>query len=205
MKSYPSIAGSSRAPRKPCIAFNKYDGSNLRAEWSRKTGWTKFGTRKRLFDESDPDFGSAIPLFHETMADGLIDIFKKKYRDDQQITVFMEFFGPNSFAGKHEPADPKELILIDVSLYKKGLIAPREFVKNFDSVPSAEVIYEGNLNEVFIEAVRNGEYPVVEGVVVKVAQVTICGCVKLRLMNISKSLKKYSIQTGRIIGNEVIK
>lgn len=167
MKSYPSIAGSSRAPRKPCIAFNKYDGSNLRAEWSRKTGWTKFGTRKRLFDESDPDFGSAIPLFHETMADGLIDIFKKKYRDDQQITVFMEFFGPNSFAGKHEPADPKELILIDVSLYKKGLIAPREFVKNFDSVPSAEVIYEGNLNEVFIEAVRNGEYPVVEGVVCK--------------------------------------
>lgn len=167
MKVYPSIGGSSRAPRKPCIAFYKYDGSNLRAEWSRKTGWTKFGTRKRLFDESDPDFGSAIPLFHETMADGLIDIFKKKYRDDQQVTVFMEFLGPNSFAGKHEPTDPKELILIDVALYKKGLVSPREFIKNFNTVPSAEVVYEGNLNEEFINDVRNGVYPVNEGVVCK--------------------------------------
>lgn len=167
MKLYPSITGSSKAPKQFCIAFYKYDGSNIRAEWNRKTGWSKFGTRKRLFDESDPDFGSVIPLFRETMAKGLEDIFRKKYRDDHNITVFMEFFGPNSFAGQHDPKDNKRLVLIDVSLYKKGLISPREFIKSFKDVDSAEVIYEGNLNESFIDDVRNGKYPVFEGVICK--------------------------------------
>lgn len=167
MKLYPSIQGSSKAPRKQCIAFYKYDGSNLRSEWNKKTGWSKFGTRKRLFDESDPDFGPAIEIFHNTLAKDLENVFAKKYRDDRNITVFMEFFGDKSFAGQHVQDDPKKLILIDVNIYKKGFVAPREFVKNFKDVASAEVVYEGNLNEEFINDVRIGNYKVDEGVICK--------------------------------------
>jgi hypothetical protein len=54
MEQYPSIEGSSKAPLgKPCIAFYKYDGSNLRWEWNPKKGWFKFGTRHELFDQSN--------------------------------------------------------------------------------------------------------------------------------------------------------
>ena len=78
MKSYRSIDGPSKAPQKPCIAFYKYDGSNLRFEWSKKRNWYKFGTRRRLFDESDDKYGQAIPMFLERLAPGLEKVFKKK-------------------------------------------------------------------------------------------------------------------------------
>lgn len=168
MKSYPKIQGSSKAPKQQCIAFYKYDGSNIRVEWQRKKGWCKFGTRKRLFDESDEIFGEAIPLFHDTMAKDIEAVLKKKFRDDNPVTVFMEFFGPNSFAGQHESNDQKELVLFDVNLYKKGLISPRDFVKYFNTTTnSAKVVYEGNLNEEFIKDVREGKYDLDEGVICK--------------------------------------
>jgi hypothetical protein len=45
---------------------------------------------------------------------------------------------------------------------------PRQFVKNFGDLPfTAEVVYEGNLNQQFIDDVRNGVYNVNEGVVAK--------------------------------------
>lgn len=43
-----------------------------------------------------------------------------------------------------------------------------QFVKEFGDLPyAAQVIYRGNLNRQFIEDVRMGLYPVVEGVVAK--------------------------------------
>lgn len=170
METYPSIRGPEKAPRQPCIAFYKYDGSNLRFEWNKKSGWNKFGTRKRLFDESDETFGNAIPMFLGEFADPLEKIFKKKYRDIQKVTIFCEFLGPNSFSGQHLEIDEHELKLIDVKLYKKGYISPREFVNIFcKNLPdkSAEVIYDGNLTDQFIRDVREGKYPVFEGVVCK--------------------------------------
>ena len=68
MKQYPSIMGSSKAPQKPCIAFEKYDGSNMRFEWTRKCGWCKFGCRNRLIDENDLQFPDVKPLFLEKYA-----------------------------------------------------------------------------------------------------------------------------------------
>jgi hypothetical protein len=97
MKEYPSIEGPSKAPRDQCIAFFKYDGSNLRFEWQRKKGWCKFGTRHCLFDESHEVFGEAIKLFNETIAIKIDPILRKEYRDAQIITVYCEFFGKQSF------------------------------------------------------------------------------------------------------------
>lgn len=92
MKQYPSILGSKSAPLgKKVIAFYKYDGSNLRWEWSSKQGWYKFGTRTRLFDSTDPDFGKAIPLFLNTMGDELVTRCKDLEKGLKSIIVFTEF------------------------------------------------------------------------------------------------------------------
>jgi hypothetical protein len=169
MKSYPEIPGSAQAPiGKPCIAFYKYDGSNLRWEWSPKRGWYKFGTRTQLFDKSHPLFGQAIPIFMDTMADELARRGKALERGVQKLICFTEFFGPNSFAGKHDDNEPKELRLFDFNLHRRGIMRPRDFVKNFGDLPyAAQVVYEGNLSRQFIEDVRQGVYPVVEGVIAK--------------------------------------
>lgn len=169
MQQYPSIDGSSKAPLgKPCIAFYKYDGSNLRFEWSPKQGWHKFGTKKQLFDASEPVFGKAIPIFMDGMGEEIVRRVKDLERGIQRITVFTEYFGPNSFAGKHDENDQMELRLIDAFLFKRGFMAPRTFVKTFGDLPyAAQIVYEGNLNRKFIDDVRTGQYPVWEGVVAK--------------------------------------
>lgn len=168
MQQFPSIDGSAKAPLgNPCIAFYKYDGSNLRWEWSPKQDWHKFGTRHQLFDASDPLYSKAIPIFL-SMGDEIVRRVKDLERGIQRITVFTEFFGPNSFAGQHVETDPMELRLIDAFLFKRGFMAPRTFVKTFGDMPqAAQVIYEGNLNKQFIDDVRKGVYPVWEGVVAK--------------------------------------
>lgn len=169
MKDYPSIENSAHAPREQGIAFYKYDGSNLRFEWTKKRGFHKFGTRNRLFDETDPMFGEAIQLFKDTQAEDLEEIFRKEYRDSQEITAFCEFFGDNSFSGQHK-SESHKLKLIDIEIYKYGFVSPREFVNIFCKTlgdKAAQVIYEGNLNEQFIKDVREGKYPVWEGVVFK--------------------------------------
>jgi hypothetical protein len=171
MEQYPEIPGSRKAPLgKPCIAFVKYDGSNLRWEWSPKRGWHKFGTRTELFSPNHPLWGQAIPLF-EPIADDIARRVKEsdwRFRGIQRITAFTEFFGPSSFAGTHAEAEPKELRLFDVYLFKKGIMPPRWFADTFGDAPyAAQVVYQGNLSREFIDDVHGGKYPVWEGVVAK--------------------------------------
>ncbi len=181
MKDYPSILGPSGAPQLPCIAFYKYDGSNLRFEWQQKAGWCKYGTRRRLFDHTDPEYGAAVEIFHKKYAAGIEDVIKndKQFRGVREVICFCEYFGPHSFGGQHDPKhpalamkgvvdnSPMDLMLFDVNLHKKGMMAPRDFVNTFKHLPIAQVVYEGNLNASFIQDVKDGKYPVVEGVVCK--------------------------------------
>ena len=129
MKQYPSIP-IVRPDGREMYIFDKHDGSNLRFEWSKKKGWYKYGTRTHLFDESDPAFGSAVPLFHKTYASKIEKILSDN-RFDESV-VFMEFEGPSSFAGHHIVDEPKILILIDVTKNKKGIVGPKEFLNLFE-------------------------------------------------------------------------
>lgn len=170
MKAYPEIPGSAKSPLgKRCIAFYKYDGSNLRFEWSKKQGWHKFGSRSQLIDRTDPILGPAIPMFlAHPMATEIVERVKKDYRENQRIIAYCEYWGPQSFAGIHELGDDMNLTLIDMELYKKGIIPPREFLRLMgDRDYTAKVVYEGNLNQSFIADVRRGAYPVWEGVIAK--------------------------------------
>ena len=169
MLQYPSILGSAKSPLgKPCIAFVKYDGSNLRWEWSPKKGWNKFGTRHQMFDASTPLFNQAIPIFMEELADELVYRTKQIVKNPERITAYTEFLGPSSFAGSHVENEKKELKLFDVFLFKKGFVPPKQFVEIYGSMPqSAEIVYQGNLNKQFVMDIRNGKYDVFEGVIAK--------------------------------------
>lgn len=170
MKSYPSIPYATPEDFGfECTAFYKYDGSNLRFEYSKKRGWWKFGTRNRLFDKTDPDFGSAIDLFLNNHAEGVEKVLKdnKEYKNSDAVIVFAEFFGAKSFSGQHVADDPKELVIFDINIHKKGLVSPRDFVNNFGHLKIAETVYRGPLTQDFLDAIWRGEYPVVEGVIIK--------------------------------------
>lgn len=169
MKSYPSIPRSTGKDFREFDAyiFDKLDGSNLRWEWSRKGGWYKFGTRTRLFDETDPVFGEAIVVFRS----GLSEVLEKIFRDQRwdRAIAFTEFFGAKSFAGLHEAGDPKFLALFDVAPHKKGILGPKEFLKIFGTLPITKFLGVQRWTRGFVEQVRRNEVDGVtdEGVVGK--------------------------------------
>ena len=156
MKSYPTIPNSDKIVHEKlmCIAFKKYDGSCLRFEWNKRLGWYKFGTRTRLFDIKDEEYGFAISIFDQNFAKTLAHLFIETFKCDSAI-AYCEFFGNKSFAGQHVKDDPKQLVLFDVNVHKKGFVAPDSFVEIFSSVvPSAEVVYRGQLNSEYVSSVR---------------------------------------------------
>lgn len=169
MKEYWSIPHSAKAPREHCFAFYKHDGSNLRFEWHKKRKWNKQGTRHQLFDASHNVFGKAIGIFEEKYSEGIEKVLVDNYRGIEEAVVFCEFEGPNSFAGIHEPDDKHDLILFDVNVHKKGIIDPKTFIKQFEHLHIPKLVYEGNLNELFIQQVRHNKLEVEldEGVVCK--------------------------------------
>ena len=168
MKQYPSIPNSKTMKfGEESIIFYKYDGSNLRWEWSKKKSFYKAGTRNRLFDETDEIFGEAISLFENKYAEQLERTLVNNYKNVERAMFFTEFFGNNSFAGTHKKSDVKELKLFDVNIYKKGLIDPFEFVNNFGHLDfSAEVLFKGKFTKPMIQEIRDSQ-TLNEGVIVK--------------------------------------
>ena len=190
MKQYPSIPGWKKFPLGTrVIAFDKIDGSNIRCEWSKKRGWYKFGTRTQMLDETNPVFGKAIPLFLDKYGDKLIKICVDEFRVSERVVAFCEFYGPNSFAGNHVETDEKNVILLDVDIFKKGFVPPRQFIKLFDSLHIPKIIHDGNFNKEFIEQVRNNEFGLTEGVVSKATESVKIPITKVKTLDWLKRLK----------------
>jgi RNA ligase len=175
--AYPKIPDSRNLLAGKCIAFEKYDGTNLHWVWDAEMGWYAFGTRRDRFDldaQGIADFNAAHPgleeaaeIFQQEFADRLEPIFRSHPDYNcPEIVVFTEFFGANSFAGMHKPQEPKELVLFDAQI-DRGMVAPDRFVQDFSSVKIAKVIYRGKLTGKFIDDLRAGKYGVAEGVVCK--------------------------------------
>ncbi len=166
MKQYPTIQKEIRRDLS-IYAFDKLDGSNIRAEWTKKTGFSKFGSKKVLIDASSEHLGEATTLVQSKYADDLAAIFVKQRWD--KVTCFFEFFGPNSFAGQHADEE-HDVVLIDINPHKRGFLPPREFLKVFRDIAMARLLHLGNANKTFEESVRNGELEgmTFEGVVCKI-------------------------------------
>ena len=177
MIEYPSIMSSAKAPREPCIAFDKLDGSNVRVKYTGNKGFHLFGSRTQMFDKGHPFLGAAVDIFYRDFENPLVDLIEDNFPNEREVIAFLEFFGDQSFAGWHEPNDPtKRLVCFDIMVGNKNrkFLMPQEFVKLTEKykVTAPRVMYVGNLNEQLITDVRSGKYAVTEGVVCKGTQKT---------------------------------
>jgi hypothetical protein len=179
MLHYPKIPGSRNCPDGRCLAFEKYDGTNLHWDWDREFGWHAFGTRRdqfnllpagvEQFSQAHAHLDQTPALFLATLAEGLDRVFRdnENYGRFGALKVFTEFLGPHSFAGLHRQDDPKRLVLFDVWAEGFGMIGPRQLADDFGHLSLARLVDEGKLNGKFAEDVRTGKYGVEEGVVCK--------------------------------------
>jgi len=168
MKSYPTIPKQIQTSE-PIYAFDKLDGSNIRAEWSKKRGFYKYGSRTRLLSESERPLGIAVQLINDLYGNELAQ--RLKAAKTEKAVCFFEFFGENSFAGFHEPEDDFGVILIDVSFFRHGFFSPRSFLKFAKGLTIPNMVYYGNANQPFVDSIRQGTCEGVthEGVVCKYA------------------------------------
>jgi hypothetical protein len=160
MKDYPTIPRAIGQSFREFDAsvFAKLDGSNIRMELVPKRGSLRFGSRHRLLDETDDMLGQAIPLFRDTMVDPLLRIARSERWES--VVAYAEFFGPSSFAGVHDPAEPKQLVLFDLNVYKRGILPPRDYLKLVErtDIPHAEYLGSVRWTRGFVERVRIGDF-----------------------------------------------
>jgi hypothetical protein len=152
MLHYPKIPGSYNAPEGRCLAFEKYDGTNLHWEWDRDFGWHSFGPRReefnlteagtQLFVQKHAHLRQSVELFLSGLAEGIDKVLRENanYKEFGGVKVFTEFLGKNSFAGLHKVNDPKELRLFDVWTDPSGFIGPKQFVADFGHLRCARVV-----------------------------------------------------------------
>lgn len=174
MLTYPSIQRSQGQDFREFEAylFDKLDGNNLRFEWTRRRGWHKYGTRERLFDQTDPLFGAAIPLFHRLLAEPLEKI--ARVQRWQKVIVFAEYWGKQSLGGLHVPGDELTLSIFDIAPDDREILDPRDFLKTcdlryIDPAYVARFLGRQRWTRGFVASVLDGSFagPTFEGVVGK--------------------------------------
>ena len=167
MKPYPSIPNQNQISRSGhWFGFDKLDGSNIRAEWTRKTGFHKFGRRHGLLDHSNPVLLEAPDLIMKDFAEVLEEEFRK--RKLIKATAFFEFYGEHSFAGTHEDEEHK-VTLIDIAIHKQGFIPTQDFLKIARGLDTPNLVCEGPITAQLINKIKRQELKGVtdEGVVFK--------------------------------------
>lgn len=166
MKSYPTIPTVYDETVRYHI-FDKLDGSNIRVEWDRKSGFTRFGTRRELMAGDSP-FAPAKTIILDKYASDLESLFRRqKY---EKAVCFFEYFGPGSFAGDHcDPASDMDAVLIDVNPHRKGMLSPDQFLDLFGHLELPRYLGCRYLDPELVDQVRTGifEGMTFEGVVAK--------------------------------------
>jgi hypothetical protein len=147
--------------------FDKLDGRHVRAFWSKKRGWERFGTREMMFDASEPEYGPSVALFHATLAEPLAKIATDhRWRE---LVVFVEYWGPGSLAGLDMSKPGMRVDLLDADADDRGLMTPKDYLRTFEGVPQARYLGRQNWTRGFSQRVLSGEFegPTFEGVVGK--------------------------------------
>ena len=148
--------------------FNKLDGQNFCVTYKPKHKiWGPYGSRTRTVDENDEQFGQTVKWFQDSNYKPILENLVANNRGKKQvlngideITFFFEWYGENSFAGRHQEGDEMHLALIDVFLKKKGYMEPKDYYQIFNDhgVELPELVYTGPLSSEIIERVRENDW-----------------------------------------------
>ena len=159
------------------FAFDKLDGSNFRVEWNRKLskksnftkGFKKYGTRNRVITHANDQFFKMIEIFEEKYAERVDERFRthKLFKNADTITLYGEFYGPDSFGGFHNWDEEHDLYFFDAWLYKRNFLSPSEFYSEFRDISMPKLIYKGPFEQQLIKDVEQNKYSLREGVVYK--------------------------------------
>lgn len=168
VKQYPSIDGPPRFGSSVYV-YPKYDGSNIRAEWTRKKWFDKFGSRKVLLGADNEQLGGAIALIKAREDEFAVAFRDKRFSRIDKAVCFFEYWGHQSFAGLHQPGDAMRVSLIDLDIYKRGQIDPRDFNDFALMIDGAAPVLDSRFNQPAADLVRAGTYPgqTFEGVICK--------------------------------------
>jgi len=173
MKQYPSIGHLTKKTNldDTYYVFDKLDGSNVRVVVDKeavKSGiLTKFGKRHGLLDDKTPYLIESKDLI-SSFSNNLIQMVKDSKWEE--ATFFFEFYGDSSFSGAHFDETHK-VSLIDIDVYKKGILPPDKFLTLVDSynIPHPKMLHFGKIDQEFQASVEDSaiEGMTFEGVVCK--------------------------------------
>ena len=166
--SIPRIQDDGTLKNEIVWGFNKLDGQNFCVTYKHKHKiWGTYGSRTRTVDENDEQFGQTVKWFQNSNYKPILENIvannsgkKQVFNGIDEITFFFEWYGENSFAGRHQEGDEMHLALIDVFLKKKGYMTPKDYYQIFNDhgVELPELIYTGPLSSEIIERVHENEW-----------------------------------------------
>ena len=166
--SIPRIQDDGTLKGETVWGFNKLDGQNFCVTYNcRKKTWGPYGSRTVTVDENSEQFGPVVKWFNASNYSGILSSIvkdnsgkKQVFNGVDEVTFFFEWYGENSFAGKHQEGDEMHLALIDVFLKKKGYMEPDDYYNLFNNsgIEIPELIYKGPLNEEIIRCVQECDW-----------------------------------------------
>lgn len=148
--------------------YNKLDGQNFCVKYNpKKKEFGPYGSRNVTVDENSEQFGDTVKWFKNSNYPEILTKIVKEHSGKrevfngvEEITFFFEWYGENSFAGKHQEGDEMHLALIDVFLKKKGYMEPGEYETLFrnSGIEMPDFIYFGVLNSDIINAIQSNDW-----------------------------------------------
>ena len=183
--SIPRIQDDGTLKGETVWGFNKLDGQNFCVTYNcRKKTWGPYGSRTVSVDENSEQFGPVVRWFNASPYREILSGIMKEnsgkkgiFNGVEEVTFFFEWYGENSFAGKHQDGDEMHLALIDVFLKKRGYMEPGDYYNLFKDcgIELPELLYRGPLTADLIEDIQSMDWedgsintsPIKEGVVFK--------------------------------------
>jgi hypothetical protein len=167
--SIPRIQDDGTLKGETVWGFNKLDGQNFCVTYNcRRKTWGPYGSRTVTVDENSEQFGPVVKWFNASnypdILSGIVRANsgkKQVFNGVDEVTFFFEWYGENSFAGKHQEGDEMHLALIDVFLKKKGYMEPADYYSLFclnDDIETPELICRGDLDAEIISIIQENDW-----------------------------------------------
>lgn len=169
--SYPLIPGPDKSLLdRPCYAFEKFDGSRICFTWERHAGWHQLESNDPRLAPGSELLDEAEAMFETQFAEAIPELLyrHKEYRLLNTAVACCEFYGSQTFAGRHLAQDARRLKLFDIYLPGyDGFMPPLEFITYCSHLQIPRLVYQGPFNRQLIQDVYHNALGIGEGAVVK--------------------------------------